>query len=82
MKKWIETNNPEYEQEKIILRDPKMKYITFEMTSINKFAISLNFFMPEELVSILRKYGAAYKYETREWYANLNNYKEIAMEIS
>jgi hypothetical protein len=32
------------------------------MISINKFAISLNFFMPEELVLILKKHGGAYDF--------------------
>ena len=64
------------------MRDPKAKLITFEMISINKFAISLNFFMPEELILILKKYGGAYDFAQREWIVSLNKYKEVAMEIS
>jgi|LauGreDrversion4_2_1035121.scaffolds.fasta_scaffold2457591_2 hypothetical protein len=45
-----------------MLRDPKAKLITFEMISINKLAVSLNFFMPEELVLILKKHGGAYDF--------------------
>ena len=69
-------------QEKIILRDPKAKLITFEMVSINKFSICLNFFMPEELVMILKKHGGAYDFNNREWIVSLNKYKEVAIEIS
>ena len=36
--------------DKIILRDQKAKLITFEMISINRFAVTQNFFMPEEIV--------------------------------
>lgn len=68
--------------EKIILRDAKAKLITFEMISINKFTICLNFFMPEELVLILKKHGGAYDFLTREWIVSLNKYKEVAIEIS
>lgn len=41
------------------------------MISINKFAITQNFCMPEEIVQILKKYGAAYDFDQREWIVNL-----------
>ena len=66
----------------MILRDTKAKLITFEMISINKFAISLNFFMPEELVLILKKHGGAYDFQQREWIVSLNKYKDVAIEVS
>lgn len=75
-------NQANYDSEKIILRDPKAKLFTFEMITINKFAISINFFMPEEIILILKKYGAAYEYVQKEWIVSLNKYKEIALEIS
>ena len=52
------------------------------MITINKFAIAINFFMPEELVLILKKYGGAYDFNQREWIVSLNKYKEVAMEVS
>ena len=68
--------------DKVILRDPKAKLITFELISIHRFAITQNFFMPEEIVQILKKYGGAFDYESREWFVSLNKYKELATEIS
>jgi len=66
----------------VVLRDQKAKLFTFEMISINRFAIAQNFFIPEEIVQILKKYGGAYDFEQREWIVSLTKYKEVAMEIS
>lgn len=64
------------------MRDPKARLVTFEMISINKFAIAINFGMTEELVLILKKYGGAFGFNHKEWIVSLNKYKEVAMEIS
>ena len=56
-------NKPlEMNGEKVVLRDPKAKLITFEMISIHRFAVTQNFFMPEEIVQMLKKYGGAFDY--------------------
>jgi SNF2 family DNA or RNA helicase len=64
------------------LRDQKAKLITFEMISINRFAVTQNFFMPEDIVQILKKYGGAFDFTSREWIVGLNKYKEVATDIS
>ena len=38
--------------------------------------------MPEEIVQILKKYGGAFDFNSREWIIGLNKYKEVATEIS
>lgn len=68
--------------EKIILRDPKARLITFEMISIKRFCVNQNFQMPEEVVQILKRHGGIFDFESREWIVNLNKYKEVATEIS
>jgi hypothetical protein len=68
--------------EKIVLRDAKAKLIAFEMISIHRFAVTQNFFMPEEIVQILKRYGGAFDFNAREWIVSLNKYKEVASEIS
>lgn len=82
LQQWQQKKQEYDQQEKIILRDPKAKLITFEMVSISKFSVSLNFFMPEDLVLILKKHGGAYDFNLREWIVSLNKYKEIAIDIS
>jgi hypothetical protein len=57
--------------EKIVLRDLKAKLITLEMISINKFSVTQNFCIPEEVVEILKKYGGSYDFEQREWIVSL-----------
>jgi len=51
---WKQQKRAQIEAEKIILRDPKAKLVVFEMISIHKFAIQLNFHNQEEIVSILK----------------------------
>ena len=56
--------------------------ITFEMVSIHRFAVTQNFFMPEEIVNILKRYGGQFDFSSREWIVGLNKYKEIASDIA
>ena len=41
-----------------------------------------NFVMPDEIVNIMKKYGAVYVKKHKEWTASLHKYKEAAVEIA
>ena len=56
------------QEEPIILRDPKAKLITLEKLSIHRFSVSCSGFpMPEDVVSIIKKYGGTYSTDFKEW---------------
>ena len=38
--------------------------------------------MPDEIVGIMKKYGAVYVKKHKEWTASLHKYKEAAVEIA
>ena len=38
--------------------------------------------MPDEIVNIMKKYGAVYVKKHKEWTASLHKYKEAAVEIA
>jgi len=38
--------------------------------------------MPDEIVTIVRKFGAVYAKKHKEWTASLHKYKEAAVEVA
>jgi hypothetical protein len=38
--------------------------------------------LPEDIISIIKKYGGVYCFEMKEWVLNIVKYKPFAMEIS
>ena len=38
--------------------------------------------MPDEIVNIMKKYGAVYVKKFKEWTSSLHKYKEAAVEIA
>jgi hypothetical protein len=38
--------------------------------------------MPDEVVNVMKKYGAVYVKKHKEWTASLHKYKEAAVEIA
>ena len=43
--------------------------------------MSANFVMPDEIVNIMKKFGAVYVKKHKEWTSSLHRYKEAAVEI-
>ncbi len=53
------------------------------MLSIHRFRVSATGFpLPEDIISIIKKYGGVYCFEMKEWVLNIVKYKPFAMEIS
>ena len=78
--KMIEAEHGFQNDQKVTLRDPKAKLITFEMQSISRFFIHCNFMFPEEMLKILRKHGGAYDFKQREWVASYCRQRGIDLD--
>lgn len=51
------------------------------MTGFKCFSVTTNFFIPTEIVNILKKFGAFYDKKHKEWTVHINKYKEVALEV-
>ena len=64
------------------MRDSRTRVINFEHTHLEQFSVTSNFVMPDEIVNIMRKFGAVYVKKHKEWTASLHKYKEAAVDIA
>jgi len=55
------------EDGEIVLRDPRTRVVNVEMINLEKFAVTTNFVMPDEIVNIVKRYGAIYDKKHKEW---------------
>lgn len=69
------------EDDDIVLRDSRSRVVNFEMTGFKSFSVTTNFFIPTEIVNILKKFGAFYDKKHKEWTVHINKYKEVALEV-
>ncbi len=66
----------------VTLRDSRTRVINFEHNHLEQFSVTSNFVTPDEIVNIMKKYGAVYVKKHKEWTASLHKYKEAAVEIA
>ncbi|CDW72220.1 snf2 family n-terminal domain containing protein [Stylonychia lemnae] len=57
----------EDEEGEVSLRDGRTRVVNIEMISQEKFAVTTNFVTPEEIINILKRFGAAYDKRRKEW---------------
>ena len=79
--KKLKKNRQQLEEDGVELRDARTRIVNFENTTVEEFSVTTNFVMPEEIINIMKKFGAAYVKKHKEWATHLVKYKEVAIEV-
>ena len=64
-----------------MLRDQRTRVVNIELINLDNAAVTTNFVMPDEIVSIVKRFGAVYNKKKKEWVIMVSRYKELAFDI-